>query len=127
MFESFRKSAETAAINALLGSDTFMTFVNAKARRYAEIRSVKKTDRGYEAVVRLHGSAESLTIIMRELSISEDGSTVRLAGFSSDTEWLDHVLADFAEGRCIGIPESCRSMAGMARKILTRTDGGSNA
>ena len=118
MFEAIKNEAKTTAINAILGSDRFMDFVNKKTQRYADVRSVRKTDRGFEVVAQLRGSTEIMEVVLKDISIREDCSAIVLTGFSSNVEWLNHVLEDFAEGKSIDIPGEYHSIVSMVRKVL---------
>lgn len=118
MFSTLKKAAGNNALNMLLSSGPVLGLVNDKVERYAAVESLRKTDNGFEGVAQLRGSSELIKVTIRDITIKDDGSGVVLSGFSSNVEWVQNLLEDFAEGHMIAIPEKLQNTVLMIKKAL---------
>ena len=118
MFAAFKKVAGNTAINMLLSSPAVLGLVNSKVERYAAVESLRKTEEGFEVLAQLRGASEIIKVTIGDISIKDDGSGVVLKKFSSNVEWVQNLLEDFAEGHMIAIPEKLQSTVLMIKKAL---------
>ena len=105
--------AALMGMNALLNGKV-REFVNGKVERYGEVKSLRKDEEGYHALVQLLGSDDILEVSMLSLTLNEDCSAVSLGAFTANRPWLENLLEDYAHGREIAIPE------GMVREALKK-------
>ena len=111
-------SAKSAAINAALSSDMVIGLINRRVSRYGEVRSLRYDAEGFHGVLQLLGSAEIVSVDVRELVFAPDCSSVKLAGLTSNVLWCQHLLEDFVEGRAFDIPENVRAYVKPVAKWL---------
>ena len=90
---------------------------NRKIERYGEIKSLRRDEEGYHAIVQLLGSADLLEVTMLDITLNEDCSMATLGAFTANEEWLACLLDDYAKGREVPIPE------GAVRQTLKKIPG----
>ncbi len=106
MVRSVVQKADAAAgygANAALA--VIRDMANKKIERYGELKSLRKDEEGYHAIVQLLGSADLLEVSMLDIELNEDCTMVRLGAFTANEEWLACLLDDHAKGREVPIPE----------------------
>lgn len=113
----FDKLAGGAA-NMLLNSDMVLDAINGYVDRYATVKRITKQDKCFTIEAQPAGSNELLTVVVGDISIADDNSSVSIGSLSANLPWAEHALQDFVQGRKIAVPESVRGVLGKVKTVL---------
>lgn len=108
------KNTLVSIFNAILNSSCALSIINKKIERYAIVSEITKEENGFLLKFRLLNEDNDIVVYLKEICLNDDGRTVSLHGFQSDTAWLQHILEDFVEGREFLLPDN-----ELFRKIIT--------
>ena len=109
------EGAKKIAFNAAMGAAK--PIIEKYAGRYVTVNHIVKQDDSFVLSGAIRGGGETI-ITIGDITIPEDGSTVRIGYATSNIEGVENLINDFVIGREFKIPAKFRSAMKKVKLVL---------